>query len=119
MKTIRLLYPDYVSGGLETYFFGANLLTHILPVNDKQPIIKVEIAPPDGTDKLITEGVYAKEEVLAGIRKAAGKIEAEAPDILPIIWKWLVLPLRSIFHLTSIGFTRCLQESIYLRNSKR
>ncbi|KMZ52790.1 arginase family protein [Dorea sp. D27] len=80
MKTIRLLYPDYVSGGLETYYFGANLLTHILPVNDKQPIIKVEIAPPDGTDKLITEGIYAKEEVLAGIRKAAGKIEAEAPD---------------------------------------
>lgn len=23
MKTIRLLYPDYVSGGLETYYFGA------------------------------------------------------------------------------------------------
>ena len=26
MKTIRLLYPDYVSGGLETYYFGAELL---------------------------------------------------------------------------------------------
>ena len=33
MKTIRLLYPDYVSGSLETYFFWANLLTHILPKN--------------------------------------------------------------------------------------
>lgn len=31
MKTIRLLYPDHVSGGLEAYYFGAHLLTHILP----------------------------------------------------------------------------------------
>ena len=23
MKTIRLLYPDHVSGGLETYYFGS------------------------------------------------------------------------------------------------
>lgn len=35
MKTIRLLYPDYVSGGLDTYYFGANLLAHILPENEK------------------------------------------------------------------------------------
>ncbi len=33
MKTIRLLYPDYVGGGLETYYFGANLLAHILLEN--------------------------------------------------------------------------------------
>ena len=31
MKTIRLLYPDHLSGGLDTYYFGANLLAHILP----------------------------------------------------------------------------------------
>ena len=37
MKTIRLLYPDYVSGGLETYYFGANLMAHILPENENQP----------------------------------------------------------------------------------
>lgn len=80
MKTIRLLYPDYVSGGLETYYFGAALLAHILPVNDNQPTIRVEIAPPDGIDKRITEGIYAKEEVLAGIQNAMEKIEAEDPD---------------------------------------
>lgn len=34
MKTIRLLYPDYAGGGLETYYFGAHLLQHILPPND-------------------------------------------------------------------------------------
>ena len=48
MKTIRLLYPDHRSGGLDTYYFGANLLQHILPRNDNQPLVKVDIAPPDG-----------------------------------------------------------------------
>ena len=47
MKTIRLLYPDYVSGGLETYYFGAGLMAHILPENDTQPLVKVQIAPPN------------------------------------------------------------------------
>ena len=26
MKTIRLLYPDHVSGGLDAYYFGAHLM---------------------------------------------------------------------------------------------
>lgn len=80
MKTIRLLYPDYVSGGLEQYFFGANLMSHILPENAKQPIIKVEIAPPDGKEKLVLDGIYGKDEVIAGIKKATEKIETENPD---------------------------------------
>lgn len=48
MKTIRLLYPDYVSGGLDTYYFAANLLQYILPQNPNQPVVKVDIVPPDG-----------------------------------------------------------------------
>ena len=51
MKTIRLLYPDYVSGGLDTYYFGANLLIHILPPNPAQALVKVDIAPPNGIEK--------------------------------------------------------------------
>lgn len=58
MKTVRLLYPDYVSGGLDTYYFGANLLAHILPKNENQPLLKVEIAPPDGKEREVTDGIY-------------------------------------------------------------
>ena len=47
MKTIRLLYPDHVSGGLDTYYFGANLLQYILPQNPNQPVVKVDIIPPN------------------------------------------------------------------------
>jgi len=34
MKTIRLLYPDFLSGGLDEYYFGAQLLCLIVPPND-------------------------------------------------------------------------------------
>ncbi|MBQ7501885.1 arginase family protein [bacterium] len=80
MKTVRLLYPDHVSGGLDTYYFGANLLQHILPPNPNQPIIRVNILPPDGKEKAVTNGIYAEDEVLAGIKDAQLKLEAERPD---------------------------------------
>lgn len=80
MKTIRLLYPDYVSGGLEEYYFGANLLQHILPANDRQKLVKVEIAPPDKTEKSVSNGIFAEDEVLAGIEDAQNKIGNEKPE---------------------------------------
>lgn len=80
MKTIRLLYPDHVSGGLETYYFGANLLAHILPENEKQPLLKVEIAPPNGQEYEVTNGIYAKDAVLTGIDRAMEVIETAKPD---------------------------------------
>lgn len=80
MKTIRLLYPDHVSGGLETYYFGANLLQYILPENKNQPVIRVNITPPDGKEKIVTNGISAEDEVLAGIKDAQAKLELEQPD---------------------------------------
>ena len=80
MKTIRLLYPDWISGGLETYHFGANLLQHILPVNPNQPLVKVDIPAPDGRQREIQDGIAGKDEVLAGIRAAQAAIENEAPE---------------------------------------
>lgn len=62
MKTIRLLYPDYISGGLDTYYFGAKLLQHILPQNENRPLIEVDILPPDGEEKPV-DHEKAKEKV--------------------------------------------------------
>jgi arginase len=70
MKTIRLLYPDHASGGLDTYYFGANLLQYILPSNANQPLIKVDIAPPNDKEKKVTNGISAEDEVLNGIKDA-------------------------------------------------
>ena len=80
MKTIRLLYPDYLSGGLDEYYFGSCLMSHIIPENRDQKLVKVDVAPPDGRERSVTEGIYAKGEVIAGICDAMNKIEAEKPD---------------------------------------
>ena len=80
MKTIRLLYPDHVSGGLNTYYFGADLLQYILPQNPNQPVVKVDIIPPNSKEKAVTNGIYAEKEVLLGIRDAQEKISKENPD---------------------------------------
>lgn len=80
MKTIRLLYPDFVSGGLETYFFGANLLQYILPQNENQEEYKVKIEAPSGKKYTITDGIYGKEEVVKGIKEAMKILEDVNPD---------------------------------------
>ena len=80
MKTVRLLYPDYISGGMDTYYFGANLMAHILPENTNQPLIRVDILPPTGEKKSIVDGIYGKEDVVNGIGDAMHKLEAENPD---------------------------------------
>lgn len=80
MKTIRLLYPDHLAGGLDTYYFGANLMTHILPENSNQPLIKVNIAPPDARKHEISDGIFAKNDVFAGIQSAMQILEREQPD---------------------------------------
>ena len=77
MKTIRLLYPDWLSGGLETYYFGANLLQHILPANPNQTLVKVDIPTPDGRQRKVQDGIAGKDEVLAGIRAAQAAIETK------------------------------------------
>lgn len=79
MKTIRLLYPDHLSGGLDTYYFGAHLLAHILPPSPGQPVFEVPIAPPDGRPRPAAEGVCAREEVAGSIRAAARILESEQP----------------------------------------
>ncbi len=80
MKTIRLLYPDHISGGLEEYYFGSNLLQHILPQNENQPLVKVDILPPKGGEKEIVDGIYGRDEVLQGIKSAQEQLGKENPD---------------------------------------
>lgn len=80
MKTIRLLYPDFVGGGLETYYFGAYLLSHILPENEHQPLLKVDITPPNKHNYEVSDGIYAKETVIEGIQKAYNVLEKAKPD---------------------------------------
>lgn len=102
MKTIRLLYPDHVAGGLETYYFGANLLAHWLPENENQPLLRVELTPPDGKKRTVAGGMYGREEVLGGIRHAAEVIEASRPDKIITIGGNCIVSLAPFDYLHGI-----------------
>lgn len=80
MKTVRLLYPDYLGGNLEEYYLGSSLMAHIIPENPRQKLVRVEITPPDGRERKVSGGIYAREEIIAGIRDAMTKLEVEAPE---------------------------------------
>lgn len=82
--------------GMETYYFGANLLAHILPENEKQPLIKVELTPPDGKEHTVTAGIYARSEVMAGIRQAKAAIEKANPDKIITIGGNCVVSLGAV-----------------------
>ena len=102
MKTIRLLYPDYVSGGLTEYYFGANLMQWILPANDRQKLIKVDIAPPSDKEKTVQNGIFAENEVLYGIRDAQAKLDAEQPDRIITIGGNCIVSLAPFDYLHGI-----------------
>lgn len=99
MKTIRLLYPDHLSGGLDTYYFGAGLLAHLLPENDRQPLLKVPIAPPDGRTHDTLEGIYARSEVTQGIKEAAKIVAAAQPDKIITLGGCCLVSLASFDYL--------------------
>lgn len=80
MKTVRLLYPDHAGGGLDTYYFGAKLLQHILPPNSRQPLIEAAVSPPDSSERPVTDGIFALDEVLTGIKAAQAQLKAARPD---------------------------------------
>lgn len=42
--------------------------------------VEVDVLPPDGEEKRVTNGIYAEDEVLAGIQDAQRRITAEDPD---------------------------------------
>lgn len=102
MKTIRLLYPDYASGGLETYYFGAKLLQHILPPNENQKLVEVKIEAPDGKPKPVTNGISAEDEVISGIRDAKKKIAEEKPDRIITIGGNCIVSLAPFDYLNGL-----------------
>jgi arginase len=99
MKTIRLLYPDYVSGGLDTYYFGANLMQYILPGNSNQKLIRVAVKAPNDKEKAVTDGITAEDEVLSSIQDAQHKLAVEQPD---------KIILRKFFSSLGVLFNRFL-----------
>lgn len=102
MKTIRLLYPDSVSGGLSTYRLGARLMAALLPENDAQPLVKIDVPALGDVDPAVTNGIASEAAVLDGIRKARAALEAEAPDRVITVGGNCIVSLASFDHLHAL-----------------
>lgn len=79
-KTVRLIYPDYQSGGLDTYYLGSKLMSCIIPKNAEQETLTVQIDPPGTKEYEVTDGVYARETVETNIIQGGKLLEDAAPD---------------------------------------
>ena len=102
MKTIRLLYPDSVSGGLSTYRLGARLMAALLPENDAQPLVKIDVPALNEVDPAVTNGIASEAAVLEGVRKARAALEAEAPDRVITVGGNCIVSLASFDHLHAL-----------------
>ena len=80
MKTIRLLYPDYISGNLEEYYLGSRLMAQIVPQNEEQKLCVVDLPKPGSINAQVEEGIFGKDLVLEGINKAQAILDSEKPE---------------------------------------
>lgn len=80
MKTVRLLYPDYLSGGLTTYYLGSQILSLLVPENTNQEELKVAIPAPSGKDYPVEEGITARSAITDSMKEAYRLLEAANPD---------------------------------------
>lgn len=101
-KTIRLLYPESVSGGLSTYRLGARLMTATLPENETQPLVKIDVPALGKTGPTITNGIASEAAVLEGIRKARAALEKEAPERVVTVGGNCIVSLASFDHLYAL-----------------
>ena len=79
-KTVRLIYPDYQSRGLDTYYLGSKLMSCIIPKNAEQETLTVQIDPPGTKEYEVTDGIYARETVETNIIQGGKLLEDAAPD---------------------------------------
>lgn len=102
VKTIRLLYPDSVSGGLSTYRLGARLMAALLPENDARPLVKIDVPALGDADPAVTNGIASEATVLDGIRKARAALEKEAPERIITVGGNCIVSLASFDHLHAL-----------------
>lgn len=102
VKTIRLLYSDSVSGGLSTYRLGARLMAALLPENDAQPLVKIDVPALGDADPAVTNGIASEATVLDGIRKARAALEEEAPERVITVGGNCIVSLASFDHLHAL-----------------
>lgn len=79
-KTIRLIAPDWQAGGRDAYYFGAQLLSWLLPNDNHQDEFKVNVAEPNEAELQLENGVYGQSQIKNQIIQAQDILKREQPD---------------------------------------
>lgn len=79
-KTIRLIAPDWQAGGRDAYYFGAQLLSWLLPNDNQQDEFKVNVAEPNEAELELENGVYGQSQIKNQIIQAQDILKREQPD---------------------------------------
>ncbi|WP_392551960.1 arginase family protein [Orbus wheelerorum] len=80
LKTLRVKYPDWQGGNNPVYYFGAELLSLLLPKNTNQKEITINIQKPDNGELQIEDGITGRHIIKNNIELAKQAIEKENPD---------------------------------------
>lgn len=79
-KTIRLLLPQWQGGNNPDYFFGAELLSHIVPQSANSKMFRVPVSEDFAQELLVENGVQGESGLLQQLNETARILELEKPD---------------------------------------
>ena len=102
MESMRLVYADYLSGGLSEYYLGAKILNQILPQNKSQAIFEVPITPPNEAKSTIENGIYARKEILQNAKNAKNILKTHKPKKIITIGGTCFVSLASFDYLHAL-----------------
>ncbi|WP_315306425.1 arginase family protein [Enterococcus devriesei] len=84
-KTLRLLLPQWQGGNNSDYYFGAELLSHIVPQSDDSKLIRVPVNDDLDQKLPIEHGIEGEEQLMAQLDATTKILEEEAPDKVIIL----------------------------------
>lgn len=79
-NTLRLIYPDWQSGNKAEYYFGSNLLESLIPKNEKQKEIKINVEPPQNNKLSQENGVFGQSQIRNSVTEAKKILDKEQPS---------------------------------------
>lgn len=79
--TLRLIAPDWQSGNREAYYYGAEILRHLIPNTSNQKERRINITEPREANKLEQKNhVFGQDQVIDYVNQAQTILDEEQPD---------------------------------------
>ncbi|MEO1771796.1 arginase family protein [Candidatus Enterococcus ferrettii] len=84
-KTIRLLFPQWQGGNNRDYYFGAELLAHIVPQNEQEKLIRIPVNQAFDQPLPIEHGIEGASQLMEQLTATTEILEEENPDKIIIL----------------------------------